>query len=717
MPPSFRETHKSIHGAWFRHPWLTYSRKEGDTPGLGLCRQVKIKKLLIANRGEIACRVMRAAAALGIRSVAVYSDADADALHTRTADEAVGIGGLTAAESYLDADKIIAACEQSGADAVHPGYGFLSENAAFAAAVAEAGIAFVGPPAEAIRLMGDKLEAKRIAAAAGVPTIPGRPEALDSADAAAAAAADIGYPVLLKAQAGGGGRGMRIARDEAECRAGYEQAVREAQAAFGDGRVFVEKYLERPRHIEIQVLADGHGSVVHLGERECSIQRRHQKVIEEAPSPFVTPELRAEMGRAAVSLAKAIGYRSAGTVEFVVDAARNFHLLEMNTRLQVEHPVTEWITGIDLVQWMLRIAAGEALDFTQEDVELNGWSMEARICAEDPERDFLPAAGRLVRWQPPSRDSAAGEGASEPARAESRLETALRLDAGVEEGDEASVYYDSLVAKLVVYGEDRDQAAARLAAALDNFAVEGPATNILFLASLARHPRFVAGDLSTAFIGEEYPQGFRPGAACSGALGQLLGAVTVMVQDRAARLMPADWTEAVLLSDGEETPLRRKWENGCLSVRFGRRVYRLESGWRPYEPIVRCQVRVPVGAGLAGGELFFVVRRDGLCVTVSHGGAKRDFVYLPPRSARLKGRMAARPAHLGVTALNAPMPGVLTQLRVEEGAEVKAGQEIGVIEAMKMENSLRSPRDGRVRHIAVRRGDNLETNQLILQYE
>ena len=658
-----------------------------------------MKKLLIANRGEIACRIMRGAQALGIRTVAVCSDADSEALHTRTADEAVRIGGLTAAESYLDVEKIIAACKQSGADALHPGYGFLSENARFAAAVEEAGIAFVGPPAEAIRLMGDKLEAKRIAAAAGVPVIPGRPEAMESADAAVEAAADIGYPVLLKAQAGGGGRGMRIARDEAECRAGYEQAVREAEAAFADGRVFVEKYLERPRHIEVQVLADGQGSVVHLGERECSIQRRYQKVIEEAPSPFVTPEMRSEMGEAAVALAKAIGYRSAGTVEFVVDASGSFHLLEMNTRLQVEHPITEWIAGIDLVQWMLRIAAGEALDFTQDDVELNGWSMEARICAEDPERDFLPAAGRLVRWLPP----AAGP--------------ALRLDAGVEEGDEASVYYDSLVAKLVVYGRDRDQAASRLAAALDNFAVEGPATNVLFLASLARHPRFVAGDLTTAFIAEEYPEGFRPGADCPAALAQLLGAVTVLAQDRAARLMPEEWTQAVLLSDGEEMPLKRKWENGRLSVRFGRRVYRLESSWRPYEPVVRCKVRVPKASGLAGDELFFVVRREGLRVTVSHAGAKREFVYLPPRSARLKGRMAARPAHLGVTTLNAPMPGVLTQLRVAEGDEVKTGQEIGVIEAMKMENSLRSPRDGRIRQVAVSPGDNLETNQFILRYE
>ena len=676
-----------------------------------------MKKLLIANRGEIACRVMRGAQALGIRSVAVYSHADSEALHTRTADEAVCIGGLTAAESYLDVEKIIAACKQSGADALHPGYGFLSENSGFAAAVEEAGITFVGPPAEAIRLMGDKLEAKRIAAEAGVPVIPGRPEAMESADAAAEAAADIGYPVLLKAQAGGGGRGMRIARAEAECRAGYEQAVREAEAAFADGRVFVEKYLERPRHIEVQILADGHGSVVHLGERECSIQRRYQKVIEEAPSPFVTPEMRYEMGQAAVSLARAIGYRSAGTVEFVVDASGSFHLLEMNTRLQVEHPVTEWITGIDLVQWMLRIAAGEPLNFTQEDVEFNGWAMEARICAEDPERDFLPAAGRLVRWQSPSADRSSHDGRPAKVGAASSSNSTLRLDAGVEEGDEASVYYDSLIAKLVVYGEERNQAAARLAAALDNFAVEGPATNILFLASLARHPRFISGDLSTAFIAEEYPEGFQPGANCTGALAQLLGAVTVMAEDRAARLMPTDWTESVLLSEGDEIRLKRKWNDGRLSVRFGRRIYRLDSNWRPYEPIARCKVRVPRDAGLAGGELFFVVQRAGLCVTVSHAGVKRDFVYLPPRSAQLKRRMAARPAHLGVTALNAPMPGVLTQLRVEEGAEVKTGQEIGVIEAMKMENSLRSPRDGRIRHIAVNRGDNLETNQLILQYE
>ena len=658
---------------------------------------------------------MSGARALGIRSVAIYSDADADALHVRTANEAVGIGGLTAAESYLDADKIIAACRQSGADALHPGYGFLSENAAFAAAVADAGITFVGPPAEAIRLMGDKLEAKRIAAAAGVPTIPGRPEALDSADAAAEAARAIGYPVLLKAQAGGGGRGMRIAHDEAECRAGFEQAVREARAAFGDGRVFVEKYLQRPRHIEVQVLADAHGNAVYLGERECSIQRRHQKVIEEAPSPFVTLEMRAAMGEASVALAKAINYRSAGTVEFVADAERNFHLLEMNTRLQVEHPVTEWVAGIDLVQWMLKIASGEALDFGQEDVRLSGWSMEARVCAEDPQRGFLPSAGRLATWRPPAAGARA-EPAARSADSASAGARAVRLDAGVEEGDEASVYYDSLIAKLIVYGDTRGQAAARLANALDEFAVAGPATNLLFLASLARHPRFIAGDMSTAFIAEEYPSGFDPEADCPRDVAELLGAVAVLAQDRCARNLPARWSEAVLISGRGERRLARKWTNAGVRIRFGSRTYGISSGWRPFEPVARCAVRTPGKHRDKPQELSFGVVRAGLGVMVSHAGFQRHHTLLPPRSARLKRRMAARPKESGIGVLSAPMPGVLTQLRVEEGQQVKAGEEVGVIEAMKMENSLRSPRDGRVRRIEVRQGDNLDTNQVIFHY-
>ena len=676
-----------------------------------------MKKLLIANRGEIACRIMNGARALGIRSVAVYSDADAEALHVRTADEAVCIGGLTAVESYLDQEKIIAACRESGADAVHPGYGFLSENAAFAAAVEKAGIAFVGPPSEAIRLMGDKLEAKRIATAAGVPTIPGRPEALDSAEAAVEAAASIGYPVLLKAQAGGGGRGMRIARSEAECREGFEQAVREAQAAFGDGRVFVEKYVERPRHIEVQILADGHGNAVYLGERECSIQRRHQKVIEEAPSPFVTPELRAAMGEASVSLAKAIQYRSAGTVEFVVDAERNFHLLEMNTRLQVEHPVTEWVAGVDLVQWMLRIAAGEALDFGQDDVRLNGWSMEARICAEDPQRGFLPSAGRLGVWRPPAAETHSMPAVMDP-NAECSGAAAVRLDAGVEEGDEASVYYDSLIAKLIVFGNTRDEAAARLARALDEFAVSGPATNLLFLASLVRRPRFIAGDLSTAFITEEYPDGFDPEADCPRETAELLATVAVLAEDRCARSFPREWTKAVAISSGKEQELARKWSaDGLLRVRFGRKIYALSSGWRPFEPVARCEVRRPGEKPKDHEAMSFRLQRDGLDLTVSHAGWQRRFTLLPPRAARLKRRMAARPRKSGVGALLAPMPGVLVKLRVEEGQTVKAGEELAVIEAMKMENSLRSPQDGKVMRIEVKQGDNLQANQVILHYE
>ena len=674
-----------------------------------------MKKLLIANRGEIACRVTSGARALGIPSVAVYSDADADALHVRMADEAVCIGGLSAAESYLDIGKIIEACAGSGADALHPGYGFLSENAAFAAAVEAAGITFVGPPAEAIRLMGDKLEAKRIAAEAGVPTIPGRPEALHSADAACEAAAAIGYPVLLKAQAGGGGRGMRIAHDQGECREGFEQAVREAQAAFGDGRVFVEKYLQRPRHIEVQILADSHGNVVYLGERECSIQRRHQKVIEEAPSPFVTPEMRAAMGEASVSLAKAIGYRSAGTVEFVADAHGSFHLLEMNTRLQVEHPVTEWVSGIDLVQWMLRIADGGKLDFSQDDVRLTGWSMEARVCAEDPQRGFLPSAGRLKTWRPPAAGARAMPAAADPKKA-GPGSGAVRLDAGVEEGDEASVYYDSLIAKLIVCGATRAQAAARLARVLDEFAVDGPATNLLFLASLARHPKFIEGDMSTAFIAEEYPDGFDPEAECPREMAELLAAVAVMAQDRCARHTPREWSEAVAISGGQERKLARAWGSGGLEVRFGRRTYRLNSAWRPFEPVARCEVVVGAAKRKKPEILSFGLERAGLGVTVSHAGRQQHCALLPPRSARLKRRMAARPRSSGISLLSAPMPGVLTKLRVEEGQEVKAGEEVGVIEAMKMENSLRSPRDGTVRRIEVRQGDNLDTGQVILHY-
>src|SRR5271154_3601230 len=451
------------------------------------------RKILIANRGEIACRVIRTARRMGIATVAVYSEADAEALHVREADEAVPIGPAPAAESYLKIDRIVAACKATGAEAVHPGYGFLSERPGFAAALAEAGIVFIGPTPQAIGAMGDKIESKKLAAAAGVSTVPGHLGVIENVDDADSIAESIGYPVMIKASAGGGGKGMRIAHDRAELHEGFGSAQHEAKSSFGDDRVFLEKYIEEPRHIEIQVLGDAHGNVVHLGERECLIQRRHQKVVEESPSPFLDPETRAAMGAQAVALSKAVCYRSSGTVEFIVDRNKNFYFLEMNTRLQVEHPVTEMVTGLDLVELMIRIAAGENLPFGQADVKQTGWAIEARVYAEDPARNFLPSIGRLVRYIPPS-----GEG--------------IRIDTGVYEGAEISVYYDPMIAKLCAYGTDRDQAIERLRSALDGFYVAGLRHNIAFLAAIAQKQRFVDGALSTNFIADEFPAGFAPPA-------------------------------------------------------------------------------------------------------------------------------------------------------------------------------------------------------------
>src|SRR5271166_4114492 len=451
------------------------------------------KKILIANRGEIACRIIRTARRMGIATVAVYSDADAEALHVRMADEAIGIGPAPSAESYLNIKRIVEACRQSGAEAVHPGYGFLSENPAFARALSKAGVVFIGPGPEAIAAMGDKIKSKKLARAAGVSSVPGHLDVIPDGETAVAIARDIGYPVMIKASAGGGGKGMRIAASDAEVRDGFRSAAGEAKSSFADDRIFVEKYVEQPRHIEIQVLGDTHGNIVYLGERECSIQRRHQKVIEEAPSPFLDSETREAMGRQAVALARAVDYCSAGTVEFIVDQQRNFYFLEMNTRLQVEHPVTELATGLDLVELMIRVAAGEPLPFAQEDVELSGWAIEARVYAEDPARNFLPSIGRLVRYRPP-----VGEG--------------VRLDTGVFEGAEISGYYDPLIAKLIVSGPNRDAAIDRLSGALDEFYVAGVQHNIPFLAAVAAKPRFRAGSLSTDFIAEEFPGGFAPPA-------------------------------------------------------------------------------------------------------------------------------------------------------------------------------------------------------------
>ena len=449
------------------------------------------KKILVANRGEIACRVFRTAKAMGIGTVAVYSDADRDALHVALADEAVHIGPSASAESYLVIDKIIAACQQTGADAVHPGYGFLSENKLFCQALDAAGIAFIGPGVRAIESMGDKITSKRIAAEAGVSTIPGYTDVVKDAEQAVEISNDIGYPVMLKASAGGGGKGMRVAWNDEECRDGFERATNEARSSFGDDRVFIEKFIQEPRHIEIQVMADSYGNTIYLGERECSIQRRHQKVIEEAPSPFLTPEVRRKMGEQAIALAKAVDYKSAGTVEFIADAEMNFYFLEMNTRLQVEHPVTELVTGQDLVELMIRVAAGEKLPLAQEDVTLTGWAIETRVYAEDPFRNFMPSVGRLIRYRPPT-----GEG--------------VRVDTGVFEGGEVSMFYDPMIAKLITYGADRKEATQRMVEALDAYYIRGVNHNISFLNALMVHPRFVAGKLTTNFIAEEYPEGFSP---------------------------------------------------------------------------------------------------------------------------------------------------------------------------------------------------------------
>src|SRR5579872_2104879 len=527
------------------------------------------RKILIANRGEIACRIMRTARRMGLKTVAVYSEADAEAQHVREADEAVAIGPAPSADSYLRIDRIVAACRQTGAEAVHPGYGFLSERPAFAEALAEAGIVFIGPTPEAIAAMGDKIESKKLAAAAGVTTVPGYLGIIPHAGEAARIAGEIGYPVMIKASAGGGGKGMRIAHNDAELREGFSSAQHEAKSSFGDDRVFLEKYIEEPRHIEIQVLGDAHGNIVYLGERECSIQRRHQKVIEEAPSPFLDAETRAAMGEQAVALARAVGYRSAGTVEFIVDRHRNFYFLEMNTRLQVEHPVTECVTGLDLVELMIRISAGEKLPFGQADVRLAGWAIETRVYAEDPLRNFLPSIGRLVRYRPPQ-----GEG--------------IRVDTGVYEGAEISIYYDPMIAKLVAYGDDRSQAIERMRRALDGFYVSGLRSNIAFLAAIARSERFAAGALSTEFIAEEFPNGFVPPAEETEADRTILVAAVLAAQ-RIAEIDGGARTAArrlTVLLDGRPRAATVDSETSAYVVETESGTCTAHTDWLPGEPLL-----------------------------------------------------------------------------------------------------------------------------------
>jgi propionyl-CoA carboxylase alpha chain len=659
------------------------------------------KKILIANRGEIACRIIRTAHRMGIATVAVYSDADVEALHVRMADEAIRIGPAPSAESYLDIERIVDACRQSGSEAVHPGYGFLSENPGFARALAKAGVTFIGPPADAIAAMGDKIESKKLARAAGVSNVPGHLDVVPDADTAVAIARDIGFPVMIKASAGGGGKGMRIAARDDEVRDGFRAAASEAKSSFADDRIFIEKYIEQPRHIEIQLLGDSHGNIVYLGERECSIQRRHQKVIEEAPSPFLDPETREAMGRQAVSLAQAVDYRSAGTVEFIVDQQRNFYFLEMNTRLQVEHPVTELVTGLDLVELMIRVAAGEALSFAQKDVELSGWAIEARVYAEDPARNFLPSIGRLVRYRPPN-----GEG--------------VRLDAGVFEGAEISVYYDPLIAKLIVSGPDRETAIDRLSGALDEFYVAGVQHNIPFLAAAAAKPRFRAGMLSTNFIAEEFPGGFAPPSGfveadrmillAAALAGRRLRERETAIDGKLAGVRTAIPEDYTVLLDGRPYPVRVQADGGAYHIEVEGESRVATADWQPGQPLLHARVEQHV-------TTVQIECLPGAAFRLTHRGVIRRAQVLSSRAADLLALMPEKKAPDTSRLLLSPMPGLLSSIVVEEGQEVKAGEPLAIVEAMKMENVLRAERDGRVARIRANPGDSLAVDQVILEFE
>ena len=660
------------------------------------------KKILIANRGEIACRVIRTARDMGIATVAVYSDADAGALHVRMADEAVHIGPPPAAESYLVVDRILAAIRDTGADAVHPGYGFLSENADFARALEAEGVAFIGPPPDAIAAMGDKIESKKLADAAGVSTVPGHMDTIADVPEAIRISDDIGYPVMIKASAGGGGKGMRIAYSADEVDEGFRSAQNEARSSFGDDRIFIEKFVEEPRHIEIQVLADAYGNVIHLGERECSIQRRHQKVVEEAPSPFLDAETRAAMGAQACALAAAVDYRSAGTVEFIVDKNRNFYFLEMNTRLQVEHPVTEMVTGLDLVEQMIRVADGEKLTLTQEDVSLNGWAIETRVYAEDPSRNFLPAIGRLVRYRAPVQDG-----------------TTVRIDTGVGEGSEISMFYDPMIAKLATHGPDRGAAIARMQDALDGYFIRGTGHNTAFLASILAHPRFAEGRLTTNFIAEEYPDGYAP-AAPEGDLRDRFAAVAAYVHGRyAARARQTGLTGAPAWPAGETVwRVQIGADTNEVELFFGAdgadvtvdgRAVALSTDWGLGDPVF---------AALFDGETAtFQVDRLGVAYRLTHRGVEADVRVLSPRGAELTARMPEKVPPAMSRFVLSPMPGLLVSLAVEEGTPVRAGEEVAVVEAMKMENVLRAAADGVVKTLHAAPGDSLAVDQAIIEFE
>ncbi|ESY90526.1 acetyl/propionyl/methylcrotonyl-CoA carboxylase subunit alpha [Mesorhizobium sp. LNHC209A00] len=669
------------------------------------------KKILIANRGEIACRVIKTARKLGIATVAVYSDADREALHVRMADEAVHIGPSPSSQSYIVIGKILDAVKQSGADAVHPGYGFLSENSNFAEALRAAGVAFIGPPPVAIEAMGDKITSKKIAASAGVSIVPGHMGLIEDAEEGAKIAGQIGYPVMIKASAGGGGKGMRIAWNDQEAREGFQSSKNEAKSSFGDDRIFVEKFVTQPRHIEIQVLGDQHGNLIYLGERECSIQRRNQKVIEEAPSPFLNAATRKAMGEQAVALGKAVGYFSAGTVEFIVDSQRNFYFLEMNTRLQVEHPVTELATGIDLVEEMIRVAAGEKLRIAQDDVRLNGWSIESRLYAEDPYRNFLPSIGRLTRYRPP---------------VEERREdgTIMRNDTGVFEGGEISMYYDPMIAKLCSWAPDRQAAIEAMARALDDFEVEGIGHNLPFLSAVMDHPRFRQGRLTTAFIAEEYPDGFsgvEPSAQDARKLAAIAAFINLRTQQRDVlisgamdnhrRVVGSDW--GVTLA-GENFVVTAKHEGGRIVVSFADGPpIAVASDWLPGRSHAQFTLNIEtIGGETIGVKTTFVAAG----IRLRWRGMDVVACVRAPRVAELARLMPQKAPPDTSRMLLCPMPGVVTVIAVEEGDTVEAGQALATVEAMKMENVLRAERRATVRRIVVKAGASLAVDELIMEF-
>jgi len=684
-----------------------------------------IKKILIANRGEIACRVIRTARKMGIATVAVYSDADARSPHVLLADSAIHIGPSPAAESYLLADKIIAACKATGADAVHPGYGFLSERTSFAEALAAEGIAFVGPPVNAIAAMGDKIESKKLALKAGVNVVPGFVGEIDDTEHAVRIANEIGYPVMMKASAGGGGKGMRLAYSEADVREGFEATKREGLASFGDDRVFIEKFILNPRHIEIQILGDQHGNILYLNERECSIQRRHQKVVEEAPSPFVTPKMRKAMGEQCVALARAVGYYSAGTVELIVSGAdptgESFYFLEMNTRLQVEHPVTECITGIDLVEQMIRVAAGEALSFTQDEVKLDGWAIENRVYAEDPYRGFLPSTGRLVRYNPPiviarseaTKQSSGGAGLLRSARNDDiRGTNGVRVDDGVTEGGEVSRFYDPMIAKLITWAPTRLEAIDKQIGAIDQFELQGVGNNLDFVSAIMQHPRFRSGNITTGFIAEEYPQGFK-GAPASAELIRALAAIAAF-----AATAEADRARRVDGQLGDRLRPPSTW-----SVRFDGATYEVTLNLDDVNvdgaPLDIALEYTPgdrlIEAEVDGQPLAVKIERTRSGFTLTTRGAIHKALVLPGHVAPYAAHMIEKiPPDLSRFLL-CPMPGLLMTLHVKAGDKVEAGQPLAVVEAMKMENILRATKSGVVKSVEAAQGDSLAVDAIILE--